>query len=447
MQDFIIFGIAAILIFIAPSISKITRLSLVVIEILLGALVLNSALIGESEALKEVAHIGFLFLMFLAGIEVEIKSFLQLGRVFLRKIALYFFALYVSAVAIMSLFSLPLIYAVAFPVMSLGMIMILIQDYSKKQIWVDLALKIGVIGEIISISMLVLLNGYYSFGVGYELYLAMGILVLFSVFMMIVFKVSDIIFWWFPHLRELLIPEVCAMKEDIRYSMMLFFLMIMIVSLLGIEAALGAFISGVIISNFFKMHKNLHEKLNDIGFGFLIPLFFIYIGSTLDFSAIFADKSIILHSLDICAAMILVRVVASFVAFGYELKNGRNIALFVLGSAMPLTFLVATATLGLNIGAIEKSDYYSFVLAAMMEAVVFMTIIKIINARVIGQKMREVVQDSRESGESNSKSTRESSEITLESTLDSQDSRAKNTQDSQTSRESTPKIPQIKEKQ
>ncbi len=394
MQDFIIFGIAAILIFLAPLVSKITRLSLVVIEILLGALVLNSAHIGESEALKEVAHIGFLFLMFLAGIEVNAKSFFRLGRGFLKKMAVYFLVLYLSAFLIILAFDLPIIYAIAFPVMSLGMIMILIQDYSKKQIWVDLALKIGVVGEIISISMLVLLNGYYSFGVGYELGFAMGILVVFSAFMMIVFKVSDIIFWWFPHLRNLLIPEVCEMKEDIRYSMMLFFFMIMIVSLLDIEVALGAFISGVIISNFFKAHKALHGKLNDIGFGFLIPLFFIYIGSTLDFGAIFADKSIILHSLDICVAMIAVRFIAAFVAFGYDLRGGRNIALFVLGSAMPLTFLVATATLGLNIGAIEKADYYSFVLAAMIEAVLFMTIIKLLNTKKRRESSFESVLDS-----------------------------------------------------
>ena len=397
MHEFIIFGIASMLIFLAPMISKITRLSLVVIEILLGALVLNTATIGESGALKEVAHIGFLFLMFLAGIEVDLKSFFALGRGFIKKMALYFFVIYISAILIVISFDLPLIYAIAFPVMSLGMIMILIQDYSKKQIWVDLALKIGVVGEIISISMLVLLNGYYSFGVGYELGIAMGILALFSAFMVVVFKVSDIIFWWFPHLRNLLIPEVCDMKEDIRYSMMLFFFMIMIVSLLDIEAALGAFISGVIISNFFKEHKSLHSKLNDIGFGFLIPLFFIYIGSTLDFGAIFANRHIIMHALDICVAMIVVRIIASLVAFGYDLRSGRNIALFVLGSAMPLTFLVATATLGLNIGAIEKGDYYSFVLAAMMEAVAFMTIIKLLNAGKGRENAIETVVDSQDS--------------------------------------------------
>lgn len=381
MQDLVIFAIVAMLIFIAPLIHKITKLSIVVIEILLGALVLNVGVIGEVKAFKEVAHIGFLFLMFLAGIEVDIKSFLNLGGGFLKKIALYFFALYVSGIVVMLVFELPIIYAVAFPVMSIGMIVILLQEFSKDKVWLSLALKIGIIGEIISISMLVLLNGYYSFGLGGELYFSMAILAIFTIIMGVIFKISDIVFWWFPHLRNVLIPDVCDKNEDIRYSMMLFFLMITIVSLLNIEAALGAFISGVIISNFFKTHKSLHLRLNDIGFGFLIPIFFVYIGSTLDWTLIFIDINIIIHSLNICIAMIFVRFVATIIAFRGYLKSMRNISLFVLGSAMPLTFLVATATLGLNIGALDKQYYYSFVLAAMLEAVLFMTIIKIMNIK------------------------------------------------------------------
>lgn len=379
MQDLLIFAIVAMLIFLAPLIHKLTKLSIVVIEILLGALILNVGIIGEVKAFKEVAHIGFLFLMFLAGIEVDIKSFFSLGAGFLKKISLYFFTLYASAVIIVVAFELPLIYAVAFPVMSIGMIVILLQEFSKDFEWLSLALKIGIIGEIISISMLVLLNGYYSFGISSELYLSVVILAIFSVVVGVIFKLSDIAFWWFPNLRNVLIPDVCDKNEDIRYAMMLFFLMITIVSLLNIEVALGAFISGVIISNFFKAHKSLHTRLNDIGFGFLIPIFFIYIGSTLDFAMITASAEIAINALNICVAMIAVRAVASIVAFRARLKSARNILLFVLGSAMPLTFLIATATLGLNIGAIAKADYYSFVLAAMAEAVIFMTIIKIIN--------------------------------------------------------------------
>lgn len=402
MQDLLIFAIVAMLIFLAPLIHKLTKLSIVVIEILLGAIILNVGIIGEVKSFKEVAHIGFLFLMFLAGIEVDIKSFFSLGVGFLQKMSLYFFTLYASAVGIVVAFELPLIYAVAFPVMSIGMIVILLQEFSKEVEWLSLALKIGIIGEIISISMLVLLNGYYSFGISGELYLSVVILAIFSAIVGVVFKLSDIAFWWFPNLRNVLIPDVCDKNEDIRYAMMLFFLMITIVSLLHIEVALGAFISGVIISNFFKTHKSLHARLNDIGFGFLIPIFFIYIGSTLDFSAIFSDKGIILNALNICVAMIVVRLVASIVAFHSRLVSVRNILLFVLGSAMPLTFLIATATLGLNIGAIKHTEYYSFVLAAMVEAVAFMTIIKIMNVN-FAQACALPARDSAKNAESSPK--------------------------------------------
>lgn len=378
MQELILFGIISVLIFLAPLINTITKIPLVVVEILLGALAINTGILLESEVVKEISHIGFLFLMFLAGIEVDIKSFKILGKSFLKRVLLYFVVLYCVTILIVVIFDLSIIYIAAFPVMSLGMIITLIQDYGRNEAWLDLALKIGIVGELVSISMLVLLNGYYSFGIGSELYKSLGILFVFLLLMVVIFKVMSIVFWWFPSIRLILIPAEGNRNEDLRYSMMLFFIMIVIVSLLKIEAALGAFLSGMVISSFFKYNTKLHHKLNDFGFGFLIPLFFVYIGTTLDFKVIFNDKSIIIHALNICIAMIMVRLIATSIIFSSILKKIKNIILFALSDAMPLTFLVATATLGLTIGAIDKSQYYSFVLAAMMEGIFFTIIIKII---------------------------------------------------------------------
>lgn len=378
INELAIFGIAAILIFIAPMINRLTKLPVVVIEILLGALALNVGLLEETASFKEISHIGFLFLMFLAGIEVDIKSFKQMGRNFLKRTLMYFFALYATTAVIVLFFKLSVIYIAALPVMSLGIIVTLIQDYSKNEPWLDLSFKIGIVGELVSISMLVLLNGYYSFGIGKELYQSLGVLLLFAILIVVVFKFVGIVFWWFPRLRLILIPSEGSMNEDIRYSMMLFFIMILIVSVLKIDATLGAFVSGMVISSFFKTNKELHHKLNNFGFGFLIPLFFIYVGSTLDFSTIFTHSEILINAINISIAMIAIRIIATSVAFSTILKNVKSILLFALSSAIPLTLLVATATLGLTIGAIEKPQYYSFVLAAIMEGVVFTTIIKII---------------------------------------------------------------------
>lgn len=221
MHDIELFGILAFLIFLAPLINNVTRIPLVVVEILLGALAINTGMVIESENVKEIAHIGFLFLMFLAGIEVDIKSFRILGKDFLKKIIFYFFVLYSSTMIIVITFDLPIIYVAAFPVMSLGMIVTLIKDYGKSEPWLDLALKIGIVGELVSISMLVLLDGYYSFGIGRELYTSLIILLLFLFSMVIIFKGAAIIFWWFPNLRLVLIPTKGEMNQDIRCSLSL----------------------------------------------------------------------------------------------------------------------------------------------------------------------------------------------------------------------------------
>ncbi len=378
MDNLILFGIISILIFLAPLINSSTKLPIVVVEILLGAFAINIGMLVESDVIKEVAHIGFLFLMFLAGVEVDIKSFKTLGKAFIQRVAIYFCMLYLAAIIIVLVCDLSVIYVAAFPVMSLGMIMVLIQDYGKDHNWLDLCLKIGIIGELISILMLVLLNGYYSFGMGIGLYKSLFSVLVFLLLIAIIFKIAGIVFWWFPQLRLILIPDKGTMNQDMRYSMMLFFVMVVIVSLLRIEAALGAFLSGLVLSQFFKYKKGLHQKLNDFGFGFLIPLFFVYIGTTLDFKTIISSSEIIYNAIYICIAMLGIRLLAASIAFWTFFKSIKHTVLFALSGAMPLTFLVATATLGLNIGAIDKAHYCSFVLAAILESMAFIIIIKII---------------------------------------------------------------------
>ena len=85
MQDLILLGIVSFLIFLAPLINSLTKIPIVVVEMLLGAFVANIGINIENEMMKDVAHIGFLFLMFLAGIEVDIKTFRTLGKNFLKK--------------------------------------------------------------------------------------------------------------------------------------------------------------------------------------------------------------------------------------------------------------------------------------------------------------------------------------------------------------------------
>ncbi|PAF51542.1 cation:proton antiporter [Helicobacter sp. 13S00477-4] len=378
MDNLFIFAIIAILILIAPYVSKITRIPIVVVEMILGALAYYFGIFKHSEGFNIVAEVGFLFLMFLCGMEVDLRGFRQLGKTFLKRAGVYFTVLYVIATLMVLLLRLPPIYIAAFPVMSLGMIMALIKDYGKNTPWLDLALKIGIIGELVSIAVLVIINGSYSYGLTIDLYKTLAVLLLFLLVIIGLFQIGKIMFWWFPSLKLFIMPYNDENNQDIRFSIMLFFGLIVVVMWLGLEIVLGAFLAGMIVATFFPYKHELVHKLNDIGFGFFVPLFFIHVGSTLDLSLIIHTPSLLLQGMLIVIGMISLRLLSATIAFKSYFKSAKNTVLFALSDSMPLTFLVATATLGLQLNAMDQNTYYSFLLAAIFEGIVFTILIKIV---------------------------------------------------------------------
>ena len=84
---------------------------------------------------------------------------------------------------------------------------------------------------------------------------------------------------------------VGALTACVRASFMFLFVFIVVSLAFGIEAILGAFLAGILLSLLFQEGSLLAKKLFGLGYGFFIPVFFIYIGSSFDFS-IFTDITI-----------------------------------------------------------------------------------------------------------------------------------------------------------
>ena len=377
-SHFVTFSIIAILIVVAPFLSKITRIPVVVVEMMLGAFGVYFGVFHPTEAVGLFAKIGFLFLMFLCGMEVDLRGFKQLGKKFLKQACLYFVILYAGAGIVVFLFHLPKIFIAAFPVMSLGMIMTLVRDYGKDEPWLNLALKMGVVGELVSIAVLVFINGIYSYGLTLELYKTLFVLVMFILAIVAIFMIVRVLFWWFPNFKIFIMPHQDGQNQDIRFCMMLFFGLIVVVMSLGLENVLGAFLAGMMIATFFSYKHDLIHKLNDIGFGFFVPLFFINVGTTLKIDMILNHPQLVYYGVLIAFVMICLRFLAAFGSFRKYFKNIRDIILYAFSDSMPLTFLVATAALGLELGAMSQETYYTFLLAAMFEGIFFTVFIKLI---------------------------------------------------------------------
>lgn len=373
---------------LAPFISNISRIPIAVIEIILGVVGAYFGALGHSEYFFIVAKVGFLFLMFVAGLEVNLKEFANMRRDFLIRSGVYFALLYTMAIVAYYVFSLSPIYIVILPIFSLGMIMALLKDYGKHQPWLSLALTIGIAGEVVSIVAITIMTGAITFGFGFQFAKIFLTMTLFVGVAIGIYYLSKSIFWWFPELKSYIIPFQDHKDQDIRFSMALFFIMVALALWLKIDMVLGAFFAGIFLSSFFRHKHDLYNKLLSFCFGFFAPIFFIYVGSTLDINLLFMPE-VFKKALLIIALLVGMRITASFVAFYGALKF-KNTILFALSDSMPLTFMVAVATIGLNANAITKYEYFSIILASMIDAVVVMTLIKILFTLFEAKKEKEV---------------------------------------------------------
>ncbi len=366
----------SLLVMFSPFLSRVTRFPVVVVEILLGSIAGYLGFLVETELFKIIAKVGFLYLMFLAGMEVNLKEFGFSKSSLLRRTVIYFLMLYSGSLALFFYFDLSAVYLVAFPIFSLGMLMALVKEYGKNQPWLALALNIGIIGELVSIMALTILSGGLEYGYNREFAITLGGLFAFMIGFILFFKGIRILFWWYPSLKTLIMPHEDGKDQDVRFSMALMFLMIAVMLYLKIDVVLGAFLAGVFIATYFKHKKELPEKLSSFGFGFLVPIFFIHVGSTLALDA-FMDTKIITMAFFIASAIIGIRLISSFVAYSGYL-GWKNTILFSLSDSMPLTFTVAIATLGYEATAISHDEYYAFIVASMGSGIFLMLVIKIL---------------------------------------------------------------------
>lgn len=387
MSNSVVIVTLSLLIMFSPFLSRVTRIPVVVVEILLGSIAAYFGLLIENELFKIIAKVGFLYLMFLAGMEVNLKEFGFAKSSLLRRTVIYFTMLYGCSFGLYMYFDLSAVYLVAFPIFSLGMLMALVKDYGKHQPWLALALNIGIIGELVSIMALTILSGGLEYGYNREFASTLGGLFAFLVGFVLFFRGIRILFWWYPGLKTLIMPHDDGKNQDIRFSMSLMFILVAGMLYLKIDVVLGAFLAGTFIATYFKHKTELPEKLSSFGFGFLVPIFFIHVGSTIALEA-FTDPKILQMAFFIASSIICIRFVSSLIAYvGY--LGLKNTILFSLSDSMPLTFTVAIATLGYQANAISHDEYYAFIVASMGSGIFIMILIKILYTYFYPKEVKE----------------------------------------------------------
>jgi Kef-type K+ transport system membrane component KefB len=176
------------------------------------------------------------------------------------------------------------------------------------------------------------------------------------------------------HVRDTRIGGIILNREHstsqttLRLSIALLFLLLLAASDLGFDNVLGAFVAGMVLRRWSPGHVDLLEaKLDAVGYGFFIPIFFVYSGLTLDIDAIIANPAPLLVFFVI---MFAVRGLPALFWYRNKLPWIERLQMvFITATALPL--LVALTAVGVANGSMTTAAQASVIGAGVLSVLLF----------------------------------------------------------------------------
>ena len=162
--------------------------------------------------------------------------------------------------------------------------------------------------------------------------------------------------------------EGATAQTTIRWTVVLLLLLLVIAEEFGLDVVLGAFLAGIVLRRWAPGDlQALDEKLDAIGYGFFIPLFFVASGMSLDLRSIAGAP---LRLAVFFVLLLLVRGVPSLFLYRRDLPPVQRVqTMFITATALPL--LVALAEIGLRNGTMLRENAAALVGAGVLSVLVF----------------------------------------------------------------------------
>jgi Kef-type K+ transport system membrane component KefB len=159
-------------------------------------------------------------------------------------------------------------------------------------------------------------------------------------------------------------------QTAVRWTVVLLLFLLGLAATFGLDAVLGAFIAGVVLRRYAPPGpgNRLSPKIEAIGFGFFIPLFFVISGAKLDIASIVANP---LRLLVFFVLLLAVRGLPQFVLYRFALPDTAERWQFTLyvGTALPI--LVAITSLQVSNGSMLTENAAALVGAGALTVLVF----------------------------------------------------------------------------
>ena len=164
----------------------------------------------------------------------------------------------------------------------------------------------------------------------------------------------------------------------IRFAFVLIAIVAAISEKLGFHAIIGSFIAGLIMSELLSSSSPVEKQLESFGYGFFIPIFFILIGSKINLPAIFANFSNTKTLILIIVVGLSVKIIGTGIAAKLSKFSWRESISMGLFHTARLSLIIAVAEVGHDLGVIDEALFSSFMILAVISAVIGPTLGKVI---------------------------------------------------------------------
>ena len=344
------------------------------LEILLGIVIGPHVLgwVSIDTPIRVMSLLGLAFLLLLAGLEVDYERFRGrlLGITAVGYAMSFALALLIGLILHAGgLVRSPLLIGIILSATSLGIVIPVLKDAGEITTPFGQLVAAGAsIAEIATIVLLSLFFSEKSGGVGAKL-------VLLCLFVLFVLAVGAAVL---GAERSTRISSALVRLQDttaqirIRAAFVLLAVFVALAERLGLEAILGAFLAGAILKLLDRdemlTHPEFRQKLEAVGYGVFVPIFFVATGVQFDLTALFANATSLARVPIFLAALLIARGVPA--VFYRSLQTRRRLAAGLL-QATSLSFLVVAGQIGVDLDLVRPVVYAALVAAGLLSVVIF----------------------------------------------------------------------------
>jgi Kef-type K+ transport system membrane component KefB len=371
IETLVLIALAAVL---APILSELTgRLAIpeIVIQIglgiLLGPYVLNLA--RQSASVTGLSDLGLTFLIFLAGFELDLGKIR--GKPLRLATAGWGVSLVIGLGTAFALVSEGLardttVIGLALTTTALGTLVPILRDAGVLDTnFGNHISAIGTVGEFGPIVAVALLLTKKEPVLTSLLLLAFIVVAVITVLLAARSQPPRMVSLLNRHLES-------SAQLPVRVSLLFIVLLVLLAETLGLDVLLGAFAAGIVVRLFSASSETeaIRGKLEAIGFGFLIPIFFVVSGIQFDAHVFVRQPSSLWRVPVFLGLMLVARGVPVFLLYRRELRPPERVPMALL-SATGLPLIVVITSIATAEGRILPVNAAALVAAGMLSVLLF----------------------------------------------------------------------------